>query len=106
MRRLRHSPRFDLDKLRLQLVGQPRDDFVLHLEEIGHRLFEPLGPKVTAALRVDELSIDAHPRAAPLDASFERVAHVELPPDPCDVDGLAFVGEGGVAGDDERAADP
>ena len=41
-----------------------------------------------------------------LDAAFENVADVELPPDLLGVDRLALVGEGGVARDDERVGDP
>jgi len=46
------------------LVGEAGDDLVLHIEEIGQRLVETLGPKVIAGLRVNELHVDAHPIAA------------------------------------------
>src|SRR5690348_10622654 len=36
-----------------QLIGEPRDDFVLHVEEIGYRLVEPFRPQVVAGLSVD-----------------------------------------------------
>ena len=38
------APRFGLDQLCAQLTGKPRDNLVLHVEEIGHRLVEALGP--------------------------------------------------------------
>ena len=62
-------------------IGEPRDDFVLHVEEIGHRLVETLRPKMFAALGVDELDIDAHPGAGPLNAALEDIADVQLAPD-------------------------
>ena len=33
------------DKLGVQGVRQTRDDLILHVEEIGERLIEPLGPE-------------------------------------------------------------
>ena len=47
-----------------QRARQARDDFVLHVEEIGEGLIEPLGPEMTAGFGVDELHIDAHAIAA------------------------------------------
>ena len=88
----------------LQRVGQPRDDFVLHVEEIGERLVEPLGPEMIAVLGVDQLHVDAHAVAAALNAAFQHVADVQLAPDLLQVDRLALVGERRVAGDDEGAA--
>ena len=52
------APRLGTDQLHLQLIGEPRDDLVLHVEEIGQWLLETLGPKMTAALGVDQLRID------------------------------------------------
>ncbi len=86
-------------------IRQSRDDLVLHVEQIGDRLVETLRPEVAAALGVNQLDIDAHALAAALDAALEDIANVELAPDLLQVDGLALVGEGGVAPDDERAAD-
>ena len=62
-------------------VRQARDDLVLHVEEIGQRLVEPLGPEMIAGLGVDELHVDAHAIAAALDAAFEHVAYVQLAAD-------------------------
>ena len=91
--------RLGCDQLRVERVGDARHDFVLHLEEICDRPFEPLCPKMTAALRVNELRVHAHPIAAPLDASLKRIADVQVPPDFDDIDGLASIGKGGVARD-------
>jgi len=55
---------------------------------------------------VDELNIDAHAAVAALHAAFEHVADIEFASDLRNVVGLALVGEGGIAGDDERAGEP
>jgi hypothetical protein len=60
---------------------QARDDFVLHVEEIGQGLVEPLGPEMIARLRVDELNIDAQAVAGALNAAFENIADVQLAAD-------------------------
>ena len=86
-------------------VREPRDDFVLHVEEIGHRLVEPLRPEMVAALGVDELDIDAHPGAGALNAALEDIANVQLAPDLLQIDALALVGESRVAPDHEGAGD-
>jgi hypothetical protein len=63
------------DKLSIERVGEPCDDFVLHIKEIGHRFVETFRPEVIAALGVDKLNVDAHPAAAALNASLKHVAH-------------------------------
>ena len=92
-----------IPELGVERVSNAGDDLILQLEEIGHWLFEPLSPKMAAALRVDELHVDTHPIAAALDASLENVAHVQLASDIRYVEGLAFEGVCGVARDDECA---
>jgi hypothetical protein len=87
-------------------VGEAGHDFVLHLEEIGDRLIEALGPDMTGRFGFKELDIDAHPVAAALHAAFEHVAHVEFAADLPDIGGLAFVGERCAASDDNGASDP
>ena len=68
--------------------GEPCDDFVLHVEQIGERLVEPLGPEMIARFGVDELHVDAHAVSAALDAALEDVADVQLAPDLLQIDGL------------------
>ena len=75
-RSLFRASRLGRDELGIQRACQPRDDFVLHVEEIGERLIEPLGPEVTACFGVDELYVDAHAVSAALDAAFEDIASV------------------------------
>ena len=60
---------------------------------------------MVAGRRVDELGVDAQAASAALDAAFENIANVELAPDLLGVDGLALVGEGSVARDDESIGD-
>ena len=88
VRRLFRASRLGGDELRVQRVRQPRDDFVLHVEEIGQRLVEPLGPEMIAGFGVDELDVDAHAVAAALNAALEDIADVQLAPDLLQIDGL------------------
>jgi hypothetical protein len=53
------------DKLNIQDARQPRCDLVLHVEEIGTGLVEPLGLEMRPRLGVDELCVDAN-AVAPL----------------------------------------
>ena len=106
VRRLFRAPRLGGDELGVERARQPRDDFVLHVEEIGERLVEPLGPEMIAGFGVDELHVDAHAVSAALNAALEHIADVQLAADLLQIDGLALVGEGGVAPDHERAANP
>ena len=85
-RRLFRASRLGGDELRVERACQSRDDFVLHVEEIGERLVEPLGPEMIAGFGVDELHIDAHAVAAALNAAFEDVANVQLAADLLQVD--------------------
>jgi hypothetical protein len=50
-----------------------RDDVILHVEEIGERLVEPLDPKMAARSCVDELHVDAHAVSAALHTALEDV---------------------------------
>ena len=83
--------------------GEARGDLVLHVEDVGARLVETLGPEVRAGFRVDELRVDADAVAAALHAAFHHVAHTEFAADRARVHWLALEGEGGVARDDEGA---
>ena len=64
MRRTLRPPRLSLNELGIQRVGEPRYDFVLHIEQIGDGLIEPLGPKVIAGLGINQLHVHAKPVAA------------------------------------------
>jgi hypothetical protein len=58
-----------------------------------------------ASFGVDQLAGDAHPVAAFAYRAFEHVAHPKLAPNLLNIDGLSFVGEGRIAGDDEQPPD-
>ena len=81
VRRLFRASRLGGDELGVQSARQPRDDFVLHVEEIGQRLVEPLGPEMIAGFGVDELHVDAHAVSAALNAALEDIADVQLAAD-------------------------
>ena len=81
VRGLFRASRLGGDELGVQRACQARDDFVLHVEEIGERLVEPLGPEMIARFGVDELHVDAHAVSAALNAAFEDIADVQLAPD-------------------------
>src|SRR5437762_12813039 len=54
---------------------------------------------------VDQLASDTNPIAALAHRAFEHVAHTKLAPDLLHIDGLPFVGEARIAGDDEEPPD-
>ena len=68
-------------ELRVERIRQTRDDFVLHVEEIGERLVEPLSPEMIAGFGVDELHVDAHAIAAALNAALDHIADVQFAAD-------------------------
>ena len=70
------TARLGRDEWCTQRASQARDDFVLHVEEIGDRLIEPLRPKMTACLGIDELNIDTHAPAAALNTALEDITNV------------------------------
>ena len=105
-RGLFRASRLGGDELGVQRAREPRDDFILHVEEIGQGLIEPLGPEMIARFGVDELHVDAHAVSAALNAALQHIADVQLAPDLLHVDGLALVGERRVARDHDRASYP
>ena len=81
VRRLFRASRLGGGELGVQRKGQTRDDFVLHVEAIGERLVEALGPAMIAGFGIDELHVDAHAIAAALNATLDDVADVQLTSD-------------------------
>src|SRR6516164_733858 len=59
-----------------------------------------------AALCIGQLHVDAGQITGPADAAFKNIADAELTAELFNVDGLALVGKGGVAGYDKAARDP
>ena len=91
------APRLGRDEFGIQRACQARDDFILHVEEIGEGFVKPVRPEMIAGFRVDELDIDAHAIAAALNAAFEDITHVQLAADLLQIDGLSLISEGGIA---------
>jgi len=92
--------------LGIQCVGKCGNYFILHLEEVGHGLVEPISPKMGTRFGVDQLHIHPQPTGPSLDRTFEHVIHIQLPAELLHVYSLALECERRVAGDDERAVDP
>ena len=90
-------PQFWFDR-----AGHTGCDLVLQLKNVIERAVKAVSPDVSAGRRVDQLSGDAHPVAGFAHAAFEHVAHAQLARDLLHVNGLALVGEGGVASDDKE----
>ena len=95
------SSRLSLDELGIQRIGEPGDNFVLHIEKIGDGFVEPFGPEMVAGFSVYELHIDAQPVAATLYRALQDIADVQLGTELPYVDGLSFERECRIAGDDE-----
>ena len=72
----------------VERARQPRDDLVLHVEEVGQRLIETFCPEMIAGFGVDELDIDARAIAAALDAAFEDIANIQLAADLLQIDSV------------------
>ena len=68
-------------KMCVKRARQTCDDFVLHVEEIGERLIESLGPEMIPGFGVDQLHVDAHAVSAALNAALEDIADIQLAPD-------------------------
>ena len=77
-------------------------DLVLYRKDAGEIAVIALRQDMLAALGLDHLCADANPVAGFAQAAFEHIAHTEFAPDLFHVDGPAFVGEAGVAGDHEQ----
>ena len=87
----------------VERARQTRDDFILHVEEIGERLIESLGPEMIPGFGVDQLHVDAHAVSAALNAALEDIADIQLAPDYLHIVRLTFEGERRVARDDVSA---
>ena len=98
------APGFRREELRAERIGEPRDDLVLHVEEVGNGLVEPFRPEMGAARGVDELDVDAHSAACALNAALENIADVQLAANLFLIAASALVVEGSVARDHEGAA--
>src|ERR1700722_10436661 len=88
-----------------QPVGEPRDDLVLHVEEIGDQLIEALRPEMRAGFGLNQLDIDTHAVSSPLDAALQHIANIQIAADLLEINVFALKREGCVASDHEGATD-
>ena len=85
------SPCLSHDELGIQRVGEPRYDFVLHIEQIGDGFVETFGPQMIAGFGIDKLHVHPKPVAATLHRAFQHVADVQLAADLLEIDCFALV---------------
>jgi hypothetical protein len=85
------SPRLSRDELSIQRTGESRDDFISHVEEIGHRFIKPFSPEI-AGFDVDQLHIYPKPFATTLDGALKDIANVQVAADLFDINRFAFAG--------------
>ena len=99
----RCAPALCGDEFDVDGTGQSDGDLFLRVEEVGIWFVEAFGPKMRAALGVDELGTDPDPVARALHAAFENVTRAELEADLANIDRPALVAAGGVARNHEEA---
>src|SRR5690348_1050090 len=95
-----------LDELNGEGLCQTSRDLVLGFPEIVEIGVEPLGPKMSAPFRLDQLDVYAHPVTSPSHAPFKDIANAKFLADLLRIDRFALVGECGVARDYEASGDP
>src|SRR6516164_6100584 len=89
---------------RLDSGGDARSDIVLHREYIGQVAVISLSPEMGAGGNIDKLAADAHPLPGSAHATLEDIADAKVAANLLEIDGFSFVGECGIAGDDEKPA--
>src|SRR5215469_4799863 len=89
---------------RLDSGGDARSDVVLHREDIGQVAVVSLSPEMGAGGDIDKLAADAHALPGSAHATFEDIADAKVAANLLEIDGFSFVGECGIAGDDEKPA--
>ena len=89
----------------IERVGEPRYDFILHVEEVGNRLVEAFGPEVVACFGVNQLHVHAEAVAASLHRTFKHITDVQLTSQLLYIQGFALERKRGVARNYERATD-
>src|SRR5215472_9155914 len=93
---------FGARQRRLDSGGDARSDVVLHREDISQVTVVSLSPEMGAGGNIDKLAADAHPLPGPAHATFEDITDAKVAANLPEIDGFSFVGECGIAGDDEK----
>src|SRR5262245_34973046 len=99
------SPGLGRNEFGVERVGEPRYDFVLHVEQVGNRLVETFGPEMVAGFGVNQLHAYAEAIAGTLYRALKDIADIQLASDLLHIDCLAFEGKCSIARNDERTAD-
>ncbi len=94
------------ENLRCHRADDAVRDLVLKRKDISQLAIVFIRPQMIAVDRIDQLAGHAHAIGGPAYAALQDVPHAELGGDVADIDGLALIGKGGVAGDDEEPALP
>src|SRR5215510_2405082 len=95
---------FGARQRRLDSGGDARSDVVLHREDIGQVAVVSLSPEMGAGGNIDKLAADAHALPGSAHATFEDIADAKVAANLLEIDRFSFVGECGIAGDDEKPA--
>src|SRR6516165_2131985 len=95
---------FGARQRRLDRGDDTRGDVVLHREDVSQIPVVTLGPEMDPGSCIDKLAADAHPLPGPAHAAFEDIADTKLATDFLWVGGFSFVGECGIASNDEKPA--
>ena len=93
---------FGPPKRRFEGADDTLGQTILQIENIFEGTLEFFRPDVISRRAFDELAVDAHSVRRPAHAAFEHITDTQLLRDLADVHGVALVGEGGIAGDDEE----
>ncbi len=80
-------------------------DLVLQRKDIAELSVIAVRPEVSARFGVYELGVNPHLVVGPSNASFQHVANPKLTAYLIDLDGLTFVREGGVSGNNKQPRD-
>ena len=90
-----------LHEFDLQRLSEATGDLILSDREVADISVEPVCPKVCPGLAVNQLYVYLGLFTNPPHAAFEHVADTKFSANQLHVDGLALIGKGRVAGDDE-----
>ena len=89
-----------------QRTGDLTGGLILHREQVIERAIIAVRPDVIAGRGIDQLGGDADLAAVDLQAAFEDVLDAEVARDLTDIDRLALVDLGRIAGDHEQLPEP
>src|SRR5262249_1092707 len=80
-------------------------DIVLKLQDVLYVAVETVSPEMRSGFGLDQLRGDPDAARGLTHRAFKHIPHAQFAADLLYVDGLAFVGEARIAGDDKEPAD-